>query len=350
MAYRKVLITGAFGFIGTNLAINWLMEHPEDRLILMDGMTYAARPDYLRNFIKETQNEHKVVEVICDIRNRKDVSFFIQRHKPDIILHLAAESHVCRSIKGPEDFIDTNIVGTFNLLEAFRKLLEDYPFNTFERKFVHVSTDEVFGELELHEEPFHENSAIKPRSPYAASKASSDHLAFSYFHTYGLPVVVTNCSNNFGPNQHEEKLIPATILRLLKGEKARLYGNGKQIRDWLWVQDHCEALTLLALRGIPGERYCIGGETEKTNQEIVFMLADLIEIKTGRAIKLEIEYTNDRPTDDKRYAINCEKLKKLGWKSSKKIEDNLAATIDFYMSELKLAGLLSGVEGVNDAQ
>lgn len=346
MEKRKVMITGAFGFIGSNLVINWLINNPNDDLILLDGMTYAARPDYLKDFLNDTGMWKRITEVVCNICDLDGVHLAMQAHKPDLVLHLAAESHVCRSIEGPAEFVFTNIVGTFHLLEEFRKLWNGNP----EKKFIHVSTDEVYGELELHEDPFQETSAIKPRSPYAASKASSDLLALSYFHTYHVPVIVTNCSNNFGPNQHEEKLIPATIMRLIKGEKPKLYGNGKQIRDWLWVIDHCSALMLLAEKGVAGERYCIGGEDERTNQEIIHMIADILEIHLQKQLTLEIEYTNDRPTDDRRYAIDCSKLKELGWKPSKRIEEHISSTIEYYVHECQKAGLLGKIEGEYDAQ
>ncbi|MGA1772386.1 MAG: dTDP-glucose 4,6-dehydratase, partial [Flavobacteriaceae bacterium] len=218
------------------------------------------------------------------------------------------------------------VIGTYNLLECLKK------HST--KKIVHVSTDEVFGELELNEDPFSESTQIKPRSPYAATKASSDHIAFAYAHTYGMNISVTNCSNNFGPNQHEEKLIPATIKRLYNNKPIRLYGTGTNIRDWLYVEDHCKALQVVEEHGKPGERYCIGGDLEMTNIEITNVVANEMIKKMG-PIKLSIEFTNDRPTDDKRYAINSSKLKSLGWEPSKNLEKNIGVTIDYYLKEKK---------------
>lgn len=325
---RVVLITGAYGFIGSNLVKLWMQEHHNDKIILLDGMTYAARPKYIKDFIEE-QKKHfnpDVVEAIVDIQDQLAVARIMQKYKPDIVVHLAAESHVCRSISGPKEFVHTNVVGTFNLIEEFYQLHKENLKNPSLR-FIHVSTDEVFGELETNEPPFSETTNIQPRSPYAASKAASDHIVQSFFHTYGVPTIITNCSNNYGPNQHEEKLIPATIKRILEGKPAILHGNGRNVRDWLFVEEHCQALSILAEKGVPGERYCIGGEHELQNIEVV----ESIYKQLGKEVN--IEFSNDRPTDDKRYAIDCEKLRELGWAPTIGFQTNLYSTIKYYLAE-----------------
>ena len=331
---RTVMITGAFGFIGSNLVKMWVEKYPFDKLILVDGMTYAARPEWLRGFLKDKDARFKITEHIINITDQAAVARVMKETSPDLVLHLAAESHVCRSITGPKDFVMSNVVGTFNLLEEFYQLQDGAP----DKWFIHVSTDEVFGELSEADPAFTEKTNIAPRSPYSATKAGSDHLAFAYFHTYGVPVIVTNCSNNFGANQHEEKLIPATINRILSGQPAKLHGDGLNVRDWLAVADHCEALMLLAEKGKPGERYCIGGEDESTNLEVVNAVHAAIIQVTGQAHDLELQFTNDRPTDDKRYAIDCTKLKALGWNPSKEFWKNLLSTVRHYLAQSKREG------------
>ncbi len=345
---RVVLITGGYGFSGSNLVRYWLEHYPNDKIILLDGMTYAARPKYVKDFVEEIR-KHKnpdIHEVIVDIRDQLAVARVMQKFQPDLVLHLAAESHVCRSIAGPKAFMETNILGTFNMIEEFYQLWRGYKYKS--KRFLHVSTDEVFGELQAHENPFSELNNIRPRSPYAASKASSDHIVQCYHHTYGIPTIITNCSNNFGPNQHEEKLIPATIWRLLNGEPARLYSNGLNVRDWLFVEDHCRALALLTERGEPGQRYCIGGDQELSNIEIVERIHE--KIFPGGSRELRVEYTADRPTDDRRYAIDCSRLKKLGWspQSSEDFEKNLAGTIEYYMREFTGAGREASVPSARE--
>lgn len=331
---KTIMITGGLGFIGSNLVKYWRKHHPEDFVVVVDCMTYAARPEYIRD---ELESDVKCYNV--DIRDHLAVGRLMAGVQPDLVFHLAAESHVCRSIAGPKDFVNTNIVGTFHLLEELKQIELVDPKN---RLFVHVSTDEVFGELWADEAPFNEENRLKPRSPYAASKAASEHLVEAYRHTYGLRTIITNCSNNFGPNQHEEKLVPATIQRIAEGKPARLYGNGLQVRDWLWVEDHCSALDTIAHSGKVGERYCIGGETERTNKQVVEALALIMGVDTG------VEHTDDRPTDDKRYAINCDKLKALGWAPSHKFEENLARTVQHYVSNYSRTGV--GLERAEQRQ
>jgi dTDP-glucose 4,6-dehydratase len=330
---RTVLVTGGFGFIGSNLVRRWLEHHPDDLVVVADCHTYAARPDFVFEYLaRHPLRRSSFVEESVDIRDQLAVARLMQKYRPNIVFHLAAESHVCRSISGPRDFVHTNVLGTFNLLEEFRQIVEA----NVDACFIHVSTDEVFGELDFETDlKFDESWPMSPRSPYASTKASSDLLALSYFHTYGLPVCVTNCSNNFGRNQHDEKLIPSTLRRIFRGEPARIHGSGENVRDWLWVEDHCSALELLAEKGAPGERYCIGGNNEHTNWEVVMMLVnDMI----ARGFEWKgAEHTRDRPTDDKRYAINSAKLQALGWKpvcsDLARFRILLGTTVDYYLAD-----------------
>lgn len=303
---RTVMITGGFGFIGSNLVNYWLENYPSDRVVIVDSITYAAHPKF-----QKIEFHPNLRAEIVDIRDQAIVAKVLARHRPQMIFHLAAESHVCRSISGPKDFMTTNVMGTWNLLEEWRSLHQ----SDISKPFVHVSTDEVFGELEDHDPPFNEESPIRPRSPYASSKASSDLIALSYYETYNMPVRVTNCSNNYGPYQHSEKLIPATVARFLSDEPARIYGAGNQIRDWLYANDHCRALDLVASRGLSGERYCIGGGTEMTNLTVVEMVHRvLVEMAAVSPESFHVEHDEHaRPTDDYRYAIDNSKIKSLGW-------------------------------------
>lgn len=323
--YRTVMITGGFGFIGTNLVKYWREKYPDDHILVVDAVTYAAMPETVREF-------GDIMEEVIDICDRAAVKNVIHKYQPDIILHLAAESHVCRSIIGPQAFMTTNIMGTFNLLEEWREFWDcdwDHPF-------IHVSTDEVFGELEPDDDPFTEGNPVAPRSPYAASKASSDLIALAYYQTYKLPVRVTNCSNNFGHGQHEEKLIPATVKRILEGHAPRIYGDGLQVRDWLHVDDHCAALDLIAHKGVNGERYCIGGDNEMRNIDLVAMIHVLMNNMAMLThldnAAFHVEHLPDaRPTDDRRYAIDSSKLKALGWEGShQRFKANLMATVQHY--------------------
>lgn len=266
--------------------------------------------------------------------------------RPDAVFHFAAESHVCRSIAGPDDFVTTNINGTFNLLEAWREYLQErFAWSTAEEnlrslhRFVHVSTDEVFGDLGLASDPkskFHEQKLYAPTSPYAASKAASDHLVKAWAHTYGLNAVVTNCTNNYGPNQHEEKLIPSAILKILNQEVVKIYGKGDHVRDWIWVEDHCRALDTVFRKGKSGESYGIGGDNERTVQDVVTdVYVNLVhmgeEDDSFRGLCLKTINTNDRPTDDERYAMDTSKIRSLGWSPTKDYHSKLRETIAWYI-------------------
>lgn len=316
-----IMVTGGYGFIGSHL-VRYLLSQGHSVLVV-DSLTYAANPKFVKDWAKEKNKPF--TEEIIDIRDHLAIARLMNKYRPEVVYHLAAESHVCRSISGPKDFVTTNVLGTFNLIEEFRQVHGDDKT----KKFIHVSTDEVYGELTPSDPPFSETTLVKPRSPYAATKASSDHIVQSYFHSYGVNTIITNCSNNFGPNQHTEKLIPATIKRLINKKPIRIYGNGMNIRDWLWVEDHAKALVLLSEKGVPGERYCIGGENELTNLDIAHRVHSAMVTVWG-SIELDIEFTNDRPTDDRRYAIDCTKLKKLGWEPSHNFAQNLFKTIEYY--------------------
>lgn len=319
---KSILITGGMGFIGTNLVEYLHRQSPSDRIVVFDCMTYASRPSLLDPSLYQLEN--------VDIRDQASLTRAIQKRQPTHVYHLAAESHVCRSIAGPRDFMQTNIIGTWNLMEELRHYGKAH-------RIIHVSTDEVFGEIE-HPGRFTEMSQISPRSPYAASKASSDHIALAYATTYQMPIIVTNCSNNFGPNQHEEKLIPGTIKRLLSGLPATIYGDGNQVRDWLYVEDHCEALELLMTHGYIGERYCIGGDDEMRNYRMVCEIADSISRVTGKTLMWSEEYVNSRPTDDKRYAIDTTRIKKhTGWRPKPhRFRERLDYTVRWYCESMGL--------------
>jgi dTDP-glucose 4,6-dehydratase len=322
---KRILVTGSAGFIGSNL-VKYLLEHTNAQIVGLDAHTYAARPDYLEHYLTQRPEfQPRYHETVFDIT---------QTHWPvtldhfDEVYHLAAESHVCRSIETPEKFVHANIIGSMRLLEEIRKSKK--PPRT-----IMISTDEVFGELCLSDPPFNEKTPLAPRSPYAASKAAADLLTRAYFETYGLPVMVTNCSNNFGPNQHEEKLIPKTILSVLKGKPITLYGPGTQIRDWLWVEDHCSALFTVMQHGKLGERYCIGGKDEMSNTQVVHSIVTLMRPLWPGGERPVIVHTDDRPTDDFRYAIDTARIEKLGWiPRPEMFRENLVRTIRWYAESL----------------
>ena len=329
----KTLITGGAGFIGSNL-IKYLIERTNYKVINIDNLTYAGNPNSLDPVKK---NKRYTFEQI-DITNKELLSEVFHTEQPDSLLHLAAESHVDRSIQNPEHFVKTNIYGTYNLLEVTREYLKSFPIKCKDFKFIHISTDEVYGDLEIEEKPFTEESPYFPSSPYSASKASSDHLVRAWHRTYNLPTIITNCSNNYGPFQFPEKLIPLTIVKALEGRKIPVYGDGKQIRDWLYVKDHIRALMEVLKRGIVGETYNIGGNCQISNIEVIKMTLDLIEEfllkneKKGNLYNL-IEFVEDRPGHDLRYAIDISKIKReLQWEPKETINTGLRKTVEWYLS------------------
>ena len=328
----KILITGGCGFIGGAL-IRKLLTTTDHEILNIDKFGYASDHTSIDQTINQLKtNKYKLFKI--DLNNKNKLEEIIQNFEPDLIMHLAAESHVDRSIESPEHFIESNILGTFSLLESCRKFF--YSLNIEKKsKFIfhHISTDEVFGSLG-EKGRFSESTPYDPRSPYSASKASSDHLVRSWYHTYGLPVIVTNCSNNFGPWQFPEKLIPLVTLKAIQKEPIPLYGDGSNVRDWLFVEDHVDALLLAALKGKVGETYCIGGYGEKSNKEIVLKICEILdnEIPNQSPHNQLIEYVLDRPGHDKRYAIDPSKIEnELGWKPKYGLEKGLRKTVLWYL-------------------
>ena len=327
----KILITGGAGFIGSNLVHSALSEGHD--VINLDKLTYAGNLDSLAKVIDHPR--HTFVE--GDIADGELLPRLFADHRPQAVMNLAAESHVDRSIDGPEAFIQTNVIGTFRLLEAARnhwKTLPDDEALSF--RFLHVSTDEVYGSLGP-DGFFTEETPYAPNSPYSASKASSDHLVRAYHHTYGLPTITTNCSNNYGPRQFPEKLIPLVINRALAGENLPVYGDGLNIRDWLYVEDHCRALLTALEKGAPGETYNIGGNSERTNIAIVRTLCALLDEKAprgdGKPYEEQITFVKDRPGHDRRYAIDADKIKReLGWQPKESFESGMGKTVDWYLA------------------
>lgn len=327
----RVLVTGGAGFIGSAV-IRHAIESLDIEIVNVDKLTYAGNIESLKEVAQHPRYKFEQV----DIGDRKEIERVFRQHQPDAVMHLAAESHVDRSIDGPAAFIDTNILGTYVLLEASR----DYwgTLNKEKKKnfrFHHVSTDEVYGSLGS-EGYFTETTPYSPNSPYSASKASSDHLVNAWFHTYGLPVVTTNCSNNYGPYQFPEKLIPLMILNALEGKPLPIYGAGDNVRDWLYVEDHAQALWLVLQNGKYGETYNIGGWNEKTNLEVVHGICDLLDEQRpqsgGKRYRDNIEFVADRPGHDLRYAIDASKIEReLGWKPQETFETGLRKTVDWYL-------------------
>lgn len=327
-----ILVTGGAGFIGSNFVLDWLATMDEP-VINLDKLTYAGNLDNLK-----TVADHKHhIFVRGDIGDVALVKRLLDEHQPRAVVNFAAESHVDRSIHGPEDFIQTNVVGTFHLLEAVRAYwssLENQSKAVF--KFLHVSTDEVYGSLEHNDPPFNEHNRYEPNSPYSASKAASDHLVRAYHHTYGLPVLTTNCSNNYGPYHFPEKLIPLVIHNALNGKALPIYGDGQQIRDWLFVKDHCTAIRRVLADGRLGETYNVGGWNEKANIEVVNTICAILdELKPrtdGQSYTTQITYVKDRPGHDRRYAIDATKLEKeLGWKPAETFETGILKTVQWYL-------------------
>lgn len=327
-----ILVTGGAGFIGSNFVLDW-MQNSDECVINLDKLTYAGN----LNNIKTLMDNQKHIFVEGDIQNYDLVLSLLTKYHVNAIVHFAAESHVDRSINDPEEFINTNVIGTFRLLQATRHYLSGLDEHKKQQfRFLHVSTDEVFGSLGAEDPAFTELSQYEPNSPYSASKASADHFVRAYHHTYGLPVITTNCSNNYGPYQFPEKLIPLSLCNALSGKPIALYGNGQQIRDWLYVKDHCSAIRLVLEKGRIGEVYAIGGCNNQTNQSIVETICGLLDQKKpredGHSYSEQITYVTDRPGHDTRYAIDISKIKKeLGWKPSVDFEVGIEKTIDWYL-------------------
>ena len=327
-----ILVTGGAGFIGGNFVLDWVAQQTET-VINLDKLTYAGNLDTLRSIT----NNPKHIFVQGDIGDRALVDKLLQECQPRAIINFAAESHVDRSIHGPEDFIQTNVVGTFHLLESARAYfngLNDEGKAAF--RFLHVSTDEVYGTLAADAPAFTENHPYEPNSPYSASKAASDHLVRAYHHTYGLPVLTTNCSNNYGPYHFPEKLIPLMIVNALAGKALPVYGDGMQIRDWLYVKDHCSAIRRVLEAGKLGETYNVGGWNEKPNIEIVKTICKLLDAQRpradGKSYAEQITYVTDRPGHDRRYAIDARKIEReLGWKPAETFETGIAKTVAWYL-------------------
>ena len=327
-----ILVTGAAGFIGSNFVLDWFDNSQED-VVSIDILTYAGNLENLSSL--DGNSHHHFIR--GNISDRALVSEILKKYQIRGIVNFAAESHVDRSIHGPGDFIDTNIVGTYNLLESVRSYWNDLDEATKEAfRFLHVSTDEVYGSLADKTPAFTEKSPYEPNSPYSASKASSDHLVRAWFHTYGLPVLTTNCSNNYGPYHFPEKLIPLCILNALNGKPLPIYGDGKQIRDWLYVKDHCSAIREVLKQGHIGETYNVGGWNEKTNLEVVETLCAILdELKPksdGKSYADQITFVKDRPGHDRRYAIDASKLERdLGWRPQETFETGLRKTVLWYL-------------------
>ena len=339
-----ILVTGGAGFIGANFILDWLREGDEPVLNL-DKLTYAGNLENLAAL----QGDPRYAFVQGDIGDQSLVDRLLAQHRPRAIVNFAAESHVDRSIHGPGEFIQTNIVGTFSLLESVRAYyatLDDTERAAF--RFLHVSTDEVYGSLEKDAPAFAETNRYEPNSPYSASKAASDHLVRAYHHTYGLPVVTTNCSNNYGPWQFPEKLIPLMIANALAGKPLPIYGDGQQIRDWLYVSDHCVAIRRVLEAGRLGETYNIGGWNEKPNLDIVHAICDLLgELRPradGKSYREQITYVTDRPGHDRRYAIDATKIEReLGWRPAETFETGIRKTIQWYLDHAQwVANVQSG--------
>jgi len=327
---QNVLVTGGAGFIGSNFVRHLLSNEPAIRVINLDLLTYAGSKSNLQNLPHEDNH----IFIHADIRDQETVHEIFNRFSIDTVVHFAAESHVDRSILGPAAFVETNIVGTFVLLEEAKL---HWMGDMEGKRFHHVSTDEVFGSLSPQSAAFTETTPYDPRSPYSASKASSDHLVRAYFHTYGLPITITNCSNNYGPYQYPEKLIPVIITNCLEGKPIPVYGDGKQIRDWLYVIDHCIAIHQVLSKGRIGETYNIGGNNQPTNLEIILQICEILDERLPesphRPHKNLINFVKDRPGHDRRYAMDISKVSsELGWQPLESLHTGLQKTIEWYLT------------------
>lgn len=329
----SILVTGAAGFIGSNFVLDWF-EHAQEDVVSLDLLTYAGNLENLSSLSSHSQHHF----FKGNIGDRELVTRLLQKYQVRAVINFAAESHVDRSIHGPGEFIETNIVGTFNLLESVRAYWDDLdkvPKKAF--RFLHVSTDEVYGSLEESDPAFRETNRYKPNSPYSASKAASDHLVRAWQHTYGLPVLTTNCSNNYGPFHFPEKLIPLCILNALNGKSLPIYGDGQQVRDWLYVKDHCSAIRAVLEKGQIGETYNVGGWNEKANLDVVKVLCNILdELKPkpdGISYETQITYVKDRLGHDRRYAIDATKLEReLAWRPRETFETGIRKTVEWYLA------------------
>ena len=340
-----ILVTGGAGFIGANFVLNWLKDLKAEGIINLDKLTYAGNLDTLAS----VKNDSRHLFIQGDIGDRNLVTRLLQEHQPRAIVNFAAESHVDRSIHGPADFIDTNIVGTFNLLECAREYwnrIQDTQKSNF--RFHHISTDEVYGSLSPTAPAFTETHPYEPNSPYSASKAASDHLVRAWFHTYGFPVVTTNCSNNYGQYHFPEKLIPLVILNAINGKPLPIYGDGQQVRDWLYVGDHCSAIRAVLAKGTLGETYNIGGWNEKTNLAVVQTICQILDKLRpridGKSYAQQITFVKDRPGHDRRYAIDASKIEReLGWRPAETFDSGIRKTIQWYLDNpIWIEGVVSG--------
>ena len=328
-----ILVTGGAGFIGSNFVLEWLAAEGSP-VVNLDKLTYAGN----LNNLAAIRDDARHVFVRGDICDGALLAALLKMHRPRAVVHLAAESHVDRSIHGPADFIQTNVVGTLTLLEAVRAYWSPLPES--ERvsfRFLHVSTDEVYGSLDAQDPAFSETTAYAPNSPYAASKAGSDHLVRAYHHTYGLPTITTNCSNNYGPYQFPEKLIPLVIANAIEGKPLPVYGDGRNVRDWLYVTDHCEAIRIALARGTPGETYNVGGSAERANIDVVTTICAILDELRPRGTPHRelITFVTDRPGHDRRYAIDARRIEReLGWRPRERFESGLKATVQWYLSNL----------------
>ena len=329
----RILVTGGAGFIGSNLVHHLLRAPDIERIVNLDTLSYAGNPDNLSSLATESRH----VFIHGSIADEALVASLLEKHRIQAVMHLAAETHVDRSIDTPEPFAETNVIGTVRLLQACRRHWASLDSAEQDRfRFLHVSTDEVFGSLAPNDPPFDETTAYQPRSPYAASKAAADHFVRAYGNTYGLPVVLTNCSNNYGPCQFPEKLVPLMILNALEGQPLPVYGDGQQRRDWLFVEDHCRALEVVLHRGRVGETYAIGGEAETANLDFVQLLCEILDRLSprpdGQSYKTQITHVADRPGHDRRYAMSIRKIKsELGWQPSEKLAGGLEKTVHWYL-------------------
>ena len=331
---KNILVTGGAGFIGSNFVRFILKAEPEVQLVNLDALTYAGSLENL----KDLPDASRHTFIHGDICDRALIDKLLHQHHMDTLVHFAAETHVDRSIYGPAKFIQTNVVGTFTLLDAVRQFwLEEKGLGGMPGHFHHISTDEVFGALRPDEPAFSENTPYAPNSPYSASKAASDHLARAYFHTYGMPVTITNCSNNYGPCQFPEKLIPLFILNALEGKPLPVYGDGQQIRDWLYVDDHCEAILTVLRKGVPGETYNVGGDNQPANLLVIRTICEIMdELLPGSPNTPHdslIRYVTDRPGHDRRYAMDITKIsQELNWRPRQNLHDGLLKTVQWYLS------------------